>query len=143
MKGESVLHTPLRNWVEKADAFTTMFDAMDIVLRTPTPLRNKTYKKVMMADLEEFADYNRIHGFEESHVYAHVFYLDDQLYKKFILLAKKNDCAWRAEVTIPTKMESIIPPDYVPPALVFGSFFPIVEEKPQGILKQWFSGFKK
>lgn len=125
MKDESVKNNKVRSWVEKADHFAAMSGAMDQVLRLPGPLRGRAYKKVALADLEEWNDYNRLHGFDESHVYGHVFYLDAQLYKKFILVARKDDRSWRAEVNIPSETEIILPPDFVPAGQTFGSFYPL------------------
>lgn len=125
MKGSAVKSTPLRNWVERVDYFAAVMGVMDEVLKTPRLLRGKKYKKVAFVDMEEWSDYNRLHGFDESHVYGHVFYLNDQLYKKFILLARKSDYSWRIEVNIPSKTESICPPDFVPAGQTFGSFYPL------------------
>ena len=125
MKDRSVLNNSVKSWVEKADHFTTMMGAMDMVLRTPESFRGKTYKRVEMFDMGEWTDYNALHGFDESHVYGHVFYLDSQLYKKFILLAKKSDCSWRIEVNFPSDNEKILPPDFLPAGQTFGEFYPI------------------
>ena len=125
MKDQSVSANSVRNWVEKADRFAAMFGAMDQVLRTPKPFAGQAYKKIAMVDMEEGPDYNRFHGFDESHVYGHVFYLNDQLYKKFILVAKKGICSWRIEINIPSETEQIIAPDFVPAGQTFGSFYPI------------------
>ena len=125
MKGGTVKNTPVRNWVERGDQFAMMLGAMDQVLRTPRLLRGQTYNKVALVDMEEWNDYNQLHGFDESHVYGHVFYLNDQLYKKFILVARKHDCSWRVEVNIPSETEKILPSDYVPAGQTFGSFYPI------------------
>ena len=125
MKDRSVADNTVCSWVEKADRFTEMFGIMDQVLRTPAPMRGKTYQEVAVFDLEEWPDYNWIHGFDESHVYARVFYLDRQLYKKFILVAKKQDISWRVEVNTPSETEQIIPPDFVPAGQTFGCFCPV------------------
>lgn len=125
MKGETVKSTPVRNWVEKADQFAVMLGAMDQALRTPKSFRGRAYKKVALVDMEEWNAYNQLHGFDESHVYCHVFYLNKQLYKKFILMARRNDCSWRVEVNIPSETEQILPPDFVPAGQTFGSFYPL------------------
>lgn len=125
MKGGTVESTPVRNWVEKADQFAVMLGAMDQALRTPKSFRGRAYKKVALVDMEEWNAYNQLHGFDESHVYCHVFYLNEQLYKKFILVARRNDCSWRVEVNIPSETEQILPPDFVPAGQTFGSFYPL------------------
>ena len=125
MKDDSVINNSVRNWVEKADHFAVMIGAMDQVLMAPKMMRGKAYEKVGMVDMGEWPDYNTLHGFDESHVYGHVFYLNGQLYKKFILVAKRQDCSWRAEVNIPSESEQIIPPDFVPAGQTFGSFYPL------------------
>lgn len=124
MKDKSVANNSVRSWVEKADRFATKLGAMDAVLRTPKSLAGQTYKRAAMVDLEESPAYNQLHDFDESHVYCHVFYLNDQLYKKFILVVKKNICSWRVEVNIPSDTEQILPSDYVPAGQTFGSFYP-------------------
>lgn len=125
MKDGSVKNNTVRNWVEKADHFAAMLGVMDQVLRISRPLRGRTYRKVALLDMEEWNDYNRLHGFDESHVYGHVFYLNAQLCKKFILVARKHDCSWRVEVNIPSETEKILPPDFVPAGQTFGSFYPV------------------
>ena len=125
MKDNSVINNSVRSWVEKADHLATMIGAMDQVLRTPKAMRGKAYKKVNMVDMGEWPDYNTLHGFDESHVYGHIFYLDDQLFKKFILVAKRQDRSWRIEVNIPSEIEQIIPPDFIPAGQTFGSFYPL------------------
>lgn len=125
MKDKSVSVNSVRSWVEKADRFAAMIGDMDQVLRTPKPFIGQVYKKVAMVDMDEWPDYNRLHSFDESHVYGHVFYLNDQLYKKFILVAKKNICSWRVEINIPSDTEQIYPPDFVPAGQTFGSFYSI------------------
>ena len=84
MKDALVANTPVRNWFEKEDQLTVMFGASDMFLRTPQTMRGKAYKKVSIVDLGEYPDFNMQHGFDETHVYGHIFYLGDQLYKKFI-----------------------------------------------------------
>jgi len=123
MKGESVKNTPVCKWVE-SDNVLMMFGATDQLLRLPKPFRNLTYRRVALLDMQECFEYNKLHGFDESHVYCHVFYLNNQLYKKFILVAKKQNTSWRVEVNIPSNTESILPPDFTPPGMVFGSFYP-------------------
>lgn len=75
--------------------------------------------------MEEWNDYNQLHGFDESRVYCQVFYLNGQLYKKFILVARKRDCSWRVEVNIPSETEQVLPPDFVPAGQTFDSFYPL------------------
>lgn len=125
MKDVSVPKSPLESWVEKADAFALRFGAADHVLRMPKAMRGRSYRKVALVDMEEWPDFNRIHGFDESHVYAHVFYLEEQLYKKFILVARKGDVSWRVEVNIPSEHEQIMPYDFVPAGQTFGAFYPL------------------
>ena len=127
MKDGSVLNNPVRNWVEEVDRVVEMFGVMDQVLRVPKTLKGKTYKKIDMVDMEEWPDYNELHGFDESHVYGHIFYLDDQLYKKFILVAKRQDYSWRIEVNIPSEHIQMIPPDFVPAGQTFGKFYPLYD----------------
>lgn len=125
MKDQSVAANSVRNWVEKADRLATMIGAMDQVLRIPKQFKNQAYKKVAMVDMDEWPDYNQLHSFDESHVYGHVFYLNNQIYKKFILVAKKNNSSWRVEINTPSDTEQIIPPDFIPAGQTFGSFYPI------------------
>lgn len=124
MKDVSVAGQSVRGWVERADQFAVILGAMDMVLRTPTQLRGKAYKRLNMVDMREWPEYNKRHGFEESRVYGHVFELGEQTYKKFILVAKRRDWSWRVEVNIPTGIARIIPSDFVPAGQTFGSFYP-------------------
>ena len=93
-------------------------------LNLPSGLANGEYRRVEMHDLGECTAYNKLHGFEETHVYCHVFYLGDTLYKKFILCAKRDTSSWKVECTFPSDSEALQPTDTVPPGQVFGSFFP-------------------
>ncbi len=68
-----------------------MLEAYDMVLRVPKHMWGKTFKNVAMYYIKQNELYNQLHGFDESHLYCRVFYLGEQLYKKFILLAKKDD----------------------------------------------------
>ena len=126
MKDESVQTNSVRNWIDKTDGLFRRFGAMDQLLRVPKALRGKPCREVATVYLGQAATYDRLHGFDESHVYCRVFFMDEALYKKFILLAKKKDCSWRVEVNIPSDYERIIPPDFVPAGQTFGKFFPTV-----------------
>ena len=125
MKHESVRKNSVRSWIERADQFMLMAEAYDMVLRVPKNMRGKTFKNVAMYYIEQNEMYNQLHGFDESHVYCRVFYLGDQLYKKFILIAKKDDWSWRVEENIPSRSEQIEPPDFVPAGQTFGKFYPV------------------
>ena len=125
MKHESVRENSVKSWIEKADQFMLMVEAYDKVLRVPKTMRGRAFKNVGMYYVEQNELYNQLHGFDESHVYCRVFYLGNQLYKKFILLAKKDTLSWRLEVNFPSKTEKIIPPDFVPAGQTFGKFFPL------------------
>lgn len=124
MKGATVKTSNLRNWVEASDQMAMLFGGMIPFLNLPSQRETGEYRRVSMYYLGENASYNKLHGFEETHVYCHVFYLGDQLYKKFILCAKKDAVSWKVECTIPSAAEALSPTDTVPPGLVFGSFFP-------------------
>ena len=125
MKHESVRKNSVRSWIERADQFMLMAEAYDMVLRVPKSMRGKTFKNVAMYYIEQNEMYNQLHGFDESHVYCRVFYLGEQLYKKFILIAKKDNWAWRVEENIPSRSEQIEPPDFVPAGQTFGKFYPV------------------
>ena len=125
MKHESGRENSVRSWIERADQFMMMAEAYDMVLRVPKNMRGKTFKNVAMYYVEQNELYNQLHGFDESHLYCRVFYLGDQLYKKFILVAKKDDWSWRIEENIPSRSEEIEPPDFVPAGQTFGKFYPV------------------
>ena len=124
MKAPSVKTSNLRGWVESTDRMGMLFGDMTPFLNLPSGLANGEYRRVEMHDLGECAAYNKLHGFEETHVWCHVFYLGDTLYKKFILCAKRDDFSWKAECTFPSDSEALLPTDAVPPGQVFDSFFP-------------------
>ena len=125
MKHESVMRNSVSTWVEKGDHFSFMMGFYDSALRVPQPLRGQEFKDVRMYYIEQNELYNQLHGFDESHLYARIFYLGEQAYKKFILVAKKDDWSWRVEVNIPSKSEEIEPPDFVPAGQTFGKFYPV------------------
>ena len=125
MKHESVRENSLKSWIEKADQFMLRLEAYDKVLRVPKSMRGRDFTNVAMYYVEQNELYNQLHGFDESHVYCRVFYLGDQLYKKFILLAKKDDWSWRVEENVPSRSEEFEPPDFVPPGQTFGKFYPL------------------
>ncbi len=124
MKTPSVKTSDLRGWVESTDQMGMLFGDMTPFLNLPSGLANGEYRRVEMHDLGECTAYNKLHGFEETHVWCHVFYLGDTLYKKFILCAKRDTTSWKAECTFPSDSEALLPIDAVPPGQVFGSFFP-------------------
>lgn len=123
MEHESICYNTVREWVEVADMMQMEMGNVDEMLRLPGYMCGRRYCGAGMYDLGEYSAYNRAHMLDESHVYAHVFYLDDQLFKKFILLARRNDWSWRLEVTFPSNMEIITPADFVPPGQTFGRFY--------------------
>lgn len=125
MKGPSVKTSRLRNWVEAQDQMGLLFGNMTPFLNIPSKMEAGEYRRVDMIDLGQEAGYNTLHGFQETHVYCHVFRLGDTLYKKFILIAKCGTSSWKAECTIPSETERLQPSDLVPPGMVFGSFFPM------------------
>lgn len=125
MKGPGVKTSSLRNSVEAQNQMGLMFGDMTPFLNIPSKMETGEYRRVGMVDLGQEAAYNRLHGFEETHAYCHVFYLGDKLYKKFILIAKRDTFSWKAECTIPSETERLQPSELVPPRLVFGSFFPM------------------
>lgn len=124
MKAPIAKTSNLRNWVEANDQMGMLFGDMTPFLNLPTGFTNGEYRRVEMNDLGECTAYNNLHGFEETHVWCHVFYLGDTLYKKFILCAKRDTSSWKAECTFPSDSEALQPTDAVPPGQIFGSFFP-------------------
>ena len=125
MKHESVRTNSVRSWVERADNLSFMIGAYDIALRVPESFKGQEFRNVNAYDMGEEVLYNELHGFDESHLYARIFYLGEQVYKKFILVAKKDDWSWRVEVNIPSTSEEILPPDFVPAGQTFGKFYPV------------------
>ena len=51
-----------------------MFEAYDMMLLVHKNMRGKTFKNVAMYYIEQNELYNRLHGFDESHLYCRVFY---------------------------------------------------------------------
>lgn len=125
MKAPSVKTSNLRGWVESNDQLGLMFGEMIPFLNLPAQWKAREYRRVKMYYLGENTTYGKLHGFGETHVYCHVFYLDGRLYKKFILCAKQDTTSWKAECTFPSKQEVLLPTDTVPPGQIFGSFFPV------------------
>lgn len=124
MKAPSVRTSNLQNWVEANDQMGMLFGNVKPFLNLPSGLANEEYRRVEMHDLGECPAYNKLHGFEETHVYCHVFYLSDTLHKKFLLCARRDTTSWKVECTFPSDSEALMPTDAVPPGQVFGSFFP-------------------
>lgn len=124
MKAPSVKTSNLRGWVESNDQMGLMFVEMVPFLNLPSQWEAGEYRRVQLYYLGENTTYGKLHGFEETHVYCHVFYLGDKLYKKFILCVKKNTTSWKVECTFPSEREVLLPTDTVPPGQIFGSFFP-------------------
>lgn len=125
MKSPGVKTSNIRNWVEAQHQMGLIFGNMTSFLNIPSGLEGGEYHHVNMHDLGREDAYNRLHGFEETHTYCHVFYLDKQLYKKFILVAKRDTVSWKVECTVPSETERLHPSDLIPPGMLFGSFFPL------------------
>ena len=123
MKSPSVKTSPLNGWLG-TDQFSEMFGQINQLLRCNAGRDTSAYQSCEKGFLGQSKEYDRLHQFAESCVFAHVFTLGGQYYKKFILLARQEEIAWRVECTIPSDVPGIAPTDFVPPALVFGSFFP-------------------
>ena len=123
MKTPSVKTSDLKGWVESTDRMGMLFGDMTPFLNLPSGFANEEFRRVEMHDLGECAAYNKLHGFEDAHVWCHVFYLGNTLYKKFILCAKRDTTSWKAECTFPSDSEALLPTDAVPSGQVFGSFF--------------------
>ncbi|MGN0801707.1 MAG: hypothetical protein ACI4MF_03820 [Candidatus Faecivicinus sp.] len=124
LKALSVKTSNLRSWVESYDQMDMMFGAATPFVNLPSNWEAGEYQRVNMYYLGENAAYNRLHRFEESHVYCHVFYLNSQLYKRFILCDRNDTSSWKVECTFPSKQEALQPTDTVPAGQIFGSFFP-------------------
>lgn len=125
MKTPSVKTSSLRGWVESTDMLAELMGGGEMFLNLPDAWEDREYRRVGMRYLGQNGEYNRMHGFEESHAFCHVFSLDDTLYKKFLLCARKGEYAWKVECTVPSGQEDILPTDLVPPGQVFGSFYPV------------------
>ena len=120
----SVKDNPLKNWLA-ADNVYKRFGLPPIFTRCPIDLKNCDYQTFDELQLTSSKKYDLLHQFDESDVFCRVFSIDQHYYKQFILLAKKEVVAWRVECTIPSDDTKITPPDFVPPAQIFGSFFPV------------------
>ena len=123
MKTPSVKTSNLKGWVESQDKMGQMFGSMISFLNLPSKMNFGEYTRVQMIYLGQSETYNKLHSFEETHVYCHIFYLGNQLYKKFILCAKRGITSWKVECTIPTEPNAVPTQNIELPGMIFGSFF--------------------
>lgn len=125
IRGSDIRTADLKSWVEVNDFFCVLTGDMSQILNQPTQMESGAYRRAAMQYLGSNADYNRLHGFQEAHIYCHRFYLGDILYMQCILCAKRDITAWKVECTFPIQEETTDPSDMVLPGLLFGSFFPV------------------
>ncbi|MCD7767088.1 MAG: hypothetical protein LUH53_11360 [Lachnospiraceae bacterium] len=122
MKDPSVRTSRLLNSVYAPYKLSRDFHHPEMFLTLPDGKSYDGYASISLHYMGSYNKYTVEKGLDESLVFCHVFRLGDELYKDFILCARKEDYSWRLETIIPAKHQEILPSDYVPPDYFFGSF---------------------
>lgn len=85
------------------------------------------YESIRLIELGNWPEFDRPRKLEQSLAFCHIFILKCEIFKDYILCARKGDFAWRLDCYIQSQMNSmdIHPADFAPPGFLFGSFRPL------------------
>ncbi len=122
MKTPSVRTSDLKNSVLAPYNLSRSFKTPETLILLPDGKSYDGYSSIKMNYMGSYDNYARQKGLDEAVVFCHVFSLGNEMYKDFILCARKGDYSWKLETIIPAKHQQILPPDFVPPGYFFGSF---------------------
>lgn len=127
LKTPMVKTTPLRNMVLSPYQLSQMTGQPTAFISIPQDREMGNYKSMELTCLGSWEEYNRMHCLEETVVYCHIFMLNGEIYKDYILCARKNEYAWKVECYLKAMHADarMSVTDSVPVGYTFGSFFPI------------------
>lgn len=127
LKTPAVKTTPLKNMVLSPYYLSQMTGQPMPFVSIPQDRKIEDYKSMELTCLGSWEEYNRIHCLEETVVYCHIFLLNGEIYKDYILCARKNEYAWKVECYLKAMHADarMFVTDSVPVGYTFGSFFPI------------------
>ena len=126
MKTPMVKTSPLNSMVLSSYHFSQMFEQPELVLNLPKGWNIDDYQSIELNYLGSWEEYNRMHHFEESELYCHIFILNGKPHKDYILCARKDLYVWKVECYLGAANTQIDVTDFVPVGYTFGSFFPMI-----------------
>ncbi len=126
MKTPMVRTSPLASSVQTPYNMAKLLDEPSILIPLPEGRSFDGYQSIRLMNLGSFEAFTRQKGLDESMVFCHVFQLGGQVYKDYILCARKGDYAWKLECFIQSQNDNpeIQAVDFVPPGFLFGGFCP-------------------
>lgn len=124
LNSPGVRTTPLENSVLTPLNMSRLFHAPSAFLQVPDSMSLDGFQEIKLHELGAWPAYDKLHNLDESRSFCYVFSLKDQVYKDYILTARKGDYNWRLECVTPAQNGNpdISPADFVPPGYMFGSF---------------------
>lgn len=127
LKTSMVETTPLKNMVLSPYHLSQMTGQPTAFISIPQDREIENYKSMELTCLSSWEEYNRMHCLEETVVYCHIFMLNGEIYKDYILCARKNEYAWKVECYLKAMHADarMSVTDTVSVGYTFGSFFPI------------------
>ncbi len=124
LKTPTVRTSLLENSVKGAYISSKMFDEPSLLIPLPAGRSFDGYESIRMINLGEWKAFTQQKSLDESIVFCHVFQLGGQVYKDYILSARKGDYGWKLECFIQSQNDNpeIQAVDFVPPGFLFGGF---------------------
>lgn len=126
MKDESVKQSPPLDsfFMEPYNLSKMLGGIADGVVHAPSYRKIESYKSIRLGRLGSWSKYDEWKHFDESVVFCHIFFLNGQMYKDYVLCARKDAYAWKLECYIEAMqgVPDILPTDFVPVGYLFGSF---------------------
>lgn len=129
MKTPMVKTSPLQSMALTPYRMYRMLDVPAMAIPFPEHRSVESFESIQMHLLGGWEAYTRQKGLDESLVFCHVFRLNGEVYKDYILCARQGDFAWKLDCIIQSQENSteIHAVDFVPPGFLFGGFSTILQ----------------
>lgn len=124
MKTPMVKTSPLQSMALTPYRMYQMLNIPTMAIPFPEHRTIDSFESIHMHLLGGWEAYTRQKGLDESLVFCYVFRLNGEVYKDYILCARKGDFAWKLDCIIQSQENSteIHAVDFVPPGFLFGGF---------------------
>lgn len=126
MKHPTVPTFPLEGFVSHKYRLSQMLNVPTVLISVPDGWEILNYESLKMVKLGSWEAYDLPRKLDESVVFCHIFRLNGQIYKDYILCARQQDYAWKLDCYFQSQTGSELSPvDFAVPGYMFGSFFPL------------------
>lgn len=129
MKTPMVKSSPLQSMALTPYRMYQMLNIPTMAIPFPEHRSVESFESIQMHLLGGWEAYTRQKGLDESLVFCHVFRLNGEVYKDYILCARQGDFAWKLDCIIQSQGNSneLQAVDFVPPGFLFGGFSTILQ----------------